>query len=162
MSLRIRKIGLTLLTFLAFTLNVNVRHASAADGAAEANPITNPVTIIDLHKSLPMEPEQKATRDFYINAGTNVGIQEGMYVDIVRSAQVNDPAKNQMIGSLNIPIGRLRIIHAEKNVSVGRIDNELNDQQRPVVDYEAVMIGDHLDLASLSKDKPKDVKKSWF
>ncbi len=117
--------------------------------------------IIEIRKSLPMEPTEKSVKDFIINRGSSAGLKAGAYVNVVREVAVNDPVRNKALGALHIPVGKIQIIHVESNISVARLYSELRDDERPMLDYEALMIGDEVDLASISMDTPKASKNKW-
>jgi hypothetical protein len=122
------------------------------------------VSVIDVRRSLPMEPSEKSTREFYLNAGSDMGLKVGAYVDVIRFLQVQDPTANKQMGVLKVPIGKLKIIHVEKGLSVARTESELSNNERPVVEYETIMIGDQIDMSSISTQKPSSTKKknSWL
>lgn len=117
--------------------------------------------IIEIRKSLPMEPTEKSVKDFILNRGSSAGLKAGAYVNVVREVAVNDPVRNKALGTLNIPVGKIQIIHVENNISVARLHSELGDDERPMLEYEALMIGDEVDLASISMDSPKASKRKW-
>ncbi len=117
--------------------------------------------IIEIRKSLPMEPTEKSVKDFIINRGSSAGLKAGSYVSVVREVAVNDPVRNKALGALHIPVGKLQIIHVENTISVARLHSELGDDERPMLEFEALMIGDEVDLASISMDAPKASKKKW-
>ncbi|MES2963549.1 MAG: hypothetical protein V4760_06635 [Bdellovibrionota bacterium] len=121
---------------------------------AQAQNYMNAPTIFDVRRSLPLDPEEEVTHDFYINAGPELGLKKGSFINVVRPVPVHDPIQNKQQATLNIPIGKLQIIHVEKNIAVGRLQSELGDDERPTVEFEAVMIGDRVDLASVTNDAP--------
>lgn len=121
---------------------------------AQAQNYMNAPTIFDVRRSLPLDPEEVVTHDFYINAGPELGLKKGSFINVVRPVPVHDPIQNKQQATLNIPIGKLQIIHVEKNIAVGRLQSELGDDERPTVEFEAVMIGDRVDLASLTSEAP--------
>lgn len=125
-------------------------------GASEAQAqfLTSP-TIFDVRRSLPLDPDEVVTHDFYINAGPEVGLKKGSYINVVRPLPVHDPIQNKQQATLNVPIGKLQIIHVEKNIAVGRLQSELGDDERPTVEFEAVMIGDRVDLGSITSEAPQ-------
>ncbi len=120
---------------------------------AYAQFLTSP-TIFDVRRSLPLEPDEAVTHDFYINAGPELGLKKGSFINVVRPVPVHDPIQNKQQATLNIPIGKLQIIHVEKNLAVGRLRSELTDDERPTVEFEAIMIGDRVDLASITNEAP--------
>lgn len=151
------------LLFHGLALVVAMLIVAFANDAAYAQSSSNLPTIFDVRRSLPLDPEEEVTHDFYINAGPEAGLKKGVYISVVRSVPVHDPIQNKQQATLNIPIGKLHIIHVEKNIAVGRLQNELTDDERPTVEFEAVMIGDHVDLATMSSDagkksRPKKVR----
>ena len=143
----------TVLLLLCFSGQVAVAQESQQ---TEVSP-----EIIEIRKSLPMEPTEKAVKDFIINRGSAAGLKAGAYVNVVREVAVNDPVRNKALGALHIPVGRLQIIHVESNISVARLHSELENDERPMLDYEALMIGDEVDLKSISMEAPKASKKKW-
>ena len=111
-------------------------------------------SIFDVRKSLPMENNEVAFKDYYINAGNESGLKKGMYLNVVRNSSVLDPAKNATQGSLKIPIGKLQIIQVDKHISVGRMATQTSNDERPSVEFEGMMIGDVLDMESASMEAP--------
>lgn len=134
---------------LAFITN------AIATTEARAQNFQNAPTIFDVRRSLPLDPEEVATHDYYINAGPEVGLRKGSFIAVVRPVPVHDPIQNKQQATLNIPIGKLQIIHVEKNIAVGRLQSELTDEERPTVEFEAIMIGDRVDLASITSEAPQ-------
>lgn len=131
-----------------------VAHAMGTTEAYAQN-FQNAPTIFDVRRSLPLEPDEAITHDFYINAGPEVGLKKGSFINVVRPVPVHDPIQNKQQATLNIPIGKLQIIHVEKNIAVGRLQSELSDDERPTVEFEAIMIGDRVDLASITGEAPQ-------
>ncbi|HVK59985.1 MAG TPA: hypothetical protein VM432_00485 [Bdellovibrionales bacterium] len=114
--------------------------------------------IFDVRRSLPLEPNEPVYHDFYINAGPESGFKKGAFVTVVRALPVHDPLQNAHQATLNIRIGRLEIIHTEKNITVGRLYSEFGDDERPTVEFEAVMIGDRIDTSTITMEAPKKKK----
>jgi hypothetical protein len=121
---------------------------------ADSNP-----TIFDVRRSLPLEPDEPVAHDFYINAGSEAGLKKGSFITAVRELSVHDPVQNKQQGTLNIKIGRLQIIHVERNITIARLEEEFTDDDRPAVDFESVMIGDKVDLASITSENSSSGKK---
>ncbi len=115
-------------------------------------------SIFEIHKTLPMENNEPAFKDYYVNAGGESGIKKGMYLNVIRNSSVLDPAKNSNQGSLKIQIAKLHIIQVDKHISVGRLVTQTSNDERPGVDYEGIMIGDVLDIDSASMEAPVAVK----
>lgn len=105
--------------------------------------------VIEVRKNTSLSKKEKVYKNFFINGGQNLGLKPGMLVDVSRRLPVHDPLKNASIGDLRVKVGTLEIIHSESNISVARILSYDSMEKRPLLDYEAVMVGDRLDLSSL-------------
>lgn len=140
-----RKLGIGLVIIGAIQLATLSIAFGQGDGPA----------IFDVRRSLPLEPDEPVYHDFYINAGPEKGFRKGMYVDVVRAIPVHDPIQNKQQATLNIAIGKLHVIHVEKGITVARLHSEKTDEDRPTVEFEAVMIGDLIDMNSLTMEAPK-------
>jgi hypothetical protein len=127
--------------------------------AALAQSLTSAPQIFDVRISLPLEPEDEAYHDFYINAGPEAGFKKGMFVTVVRLVPVHDPIQNKQQATLTVDVARLQVIHVERNITVARLDSEFTDEDRPTLEYESVMIGDRIDPASFTMDVPKKKQK---
>ena len=127
--------------------------------AAFAQSLTSAPQIFDVRISLPLEPEEEAYHDFYINAGPEAGFKKGMFVTVVRLVPVHDPVQNKQQATLTVDVARLQVIHVERNITVARLDSEFTDEERPTLEFESVMIGDRIDPASLTMDSPKKKQK---
>lgn len=145
-----RKLWIGLLVIGAIQL------ATLSNAFAQAN---GP-TIFDVRRSLPLEPDEPVFHDFYIGAGPEAGFRKGMFVTVVRAIPVHDPVQNKQQATLNVTVGRLQVIHSERGVTVARLHSELTDEERPALEFEAVMIGDRVDLASLTMESPGEKKRA--
>jgi hypothetical protein len=111
--------------------------------------------VFDMRKSLPMESTEVAVRDFYINAGPEVGFKRGQFLKVMRSTQIHDPFSNQQQAVMSVPVGFLQVIHVERGITVARLHSETTTAERPVVEFEGVMVGDRIDMSSISAEAPK-------
>lgn len=142
--------------FLASLLSLVVLSTPPPVSAQEeASLPTKSPTIFDVRKSLPLEPTEKAYHDFYINAGSEAGFQVGQYVPIRRELRVHDPIHNKQQAILTVPVGTVRVIHVDPNLTVARLVEELSNENRPTLEYEAIMIGDQVDVKGISKTAQK-------
>jgi len=116
-------------------------------------------TIFDVRKSLPMEPTEPAYHDFYINAGSEAGFRRGQYLPIERALPVHDPIQNKQQAILTVPVGKVLVIHVDRGLTVARLVQELSGDERPTLDYEAIMIGDRVDMKGISTVAPKSSGK---
>lgn len=149
-----RALGLALL-LIAATLVLQI--LSLPD--AWAGKLDDAPVIFDVRRSLPLEPNEPVYHDFYINAGPETGLKKGMYVTVVRQLPVHDPIQNKQQATLNVTVGKLQVLQVEDGLTVARLNSELGDEERPVLEFEAIMIGDKVDLSSATTEAPKATKK---
>lgn len=132
------------------TLSRESTQANSGDGVP---------TIFDVRKSLPMEPTDPTYHDFYINQGSESGFKKGQYLPISRAIPIHDPVQNKQQAILTVPVGKVLVIHVEHGLTVARLVSELGDDERPTLEYEAIMIGDRVDVKGITTEAPKDAGK---
>lgn len=109
--------------------------------------------VIEVRKTISMSKNDKVYKNYFINGGELLGLKKGTIVDVLRRLPLHDPIKNISIGDLRVKVGEIEIIHADTLLSVARLISQDSPENRPVLDYEAVMVGDRLDLASVRTPK---------
>lgn len=131
---------------------------------AQAQSLASAPSIFDVRRSLPLEPEEPVYHDFYINAGPEAGFRKGQYVTVVRLVPVHDPVLNKQQATLTVTVAKLQVIQTERNITVARLQSEFSDDERPTLEYEAVMIGDRIDPSTMTMEAPpkKKAKKTAF
>ncbi len=148
-NLRIRDYAIVaFILFVFFLSRTEIANAQSASG---------PV-IFDVRRSLPLEPDEEVTKDFYINAGPEAGFKKGLYIAVVRAVPVHDPIKNMQQATLNIPVGKLKVIDVQRGITVARLETELTDEDRPTLEFEGIMVGDRIDTAATTSEQPKKPK----
>lgn len=133
--------------------------ANAQEQTRERSTRDEVPAIFDVRKSLPMEPTEKAYHDFYINAGIEAGFKRGQYLPIRRSLPVHDPIQNKQQAVLTVPVGNVVVIHVDRGLTVARLVQEVGNEDRPTLEFEAIMIGDHVDMKGITTTPPKDAGK---
>lgn len=124
----------------------------------KAQSLASAPMIFDVRRSLPLEPEEPVYHDFYINGGPEAGFRKGQYVTVVRLIPVHDPLQNKQQATLTVTVAKLQVIQTERNITVARLQSELTDEERPTLEYEAVMIGDRIDPATMTMEAPPKKK----
>ncbi len=136
-----KRIQLPILFLLFSVLEVQVQ---AADGEA---------VVIEVKKNIQLSKNEKVFKNFFINGGENLGLKKGHIVDVLRRIPFHDPLKNISVGDIRVKVAELEIIHADGLLSVARQIHMEDPESRPILDYEAVMVGDRLDLATARAPK---------
>ena len=111
--------------------------------------------IFDVRRTLPLEPDEPVFHDFYINAGPEAGFKKGQYITAVRPVSIQDPVLNKQQAILDVTVGYLLVIQVQRGITVARLFGELLDEERPALEYESIMIGDRIDLESITTKAPK-------
>jgi hypothetical protein len=131
-----------------------------APADANAQNLTTAPMIFDVRRSLPLEPTEPRYHDFYINAGPEAGFRKGMFLTVVRLIPVHDPVQNKQQGTLSVNVARLQVIHVERNITVARLHSAFGNDERPTLEFEAVMIGDRIDPAAMTMEVPGQKKRA--
>ena len=106
------------------------------------------VSIFEVRKDLRLANDEPIFKDYYINGGFEDGLRTGLVIDVIRRIPIHDSLKNQSQGDLVLAIAKVRITHVQKNLSVARIYSSTSPKDRPIADFNAVMVGDEIDLSS--------------
>jgi hypothetical protein len=144
---------------LALTLTIAWGILFSAPSTAQAQNLNNAPIVFDVRRNLPLEPGEEVYRDFYISAGSEAGFKKGMIIPVVRQISVHNPIINKQQANLNIPVGKLLVMHVERGIAVAREESELTDDDRPTLEFEGIMIGDRVDLAGATVGNPDTKKK---
>lgn len=115
----------------------------------EATKFKNVVKIFEVRKNLPLSNQQKPERDYYINAGQGRGIQPGTIFKVYRRNPVYDPYYNQLAADLRLEVAELLVLYATQDLSIARLAKIAKNPFRPILDFNAPMVGDEIDLKSV-------------
>lgn len=116
------------------------------------------ISIFDVRRPIALNDGEKPPRDFYINAGTESGLNSGMVLTVIRKTPLYDSYQNRSAGDLMIKVARVKIIHAQRGLAVARLHSDLGRDNNPVLEDNFLMVGDQIDLASASADKSAAVE----
>lgn len=126
-----------------------IKTSSAAENGTTPNP-----SVIEIKKGFQMDPKDKQHRDLYINAGESSGLRQDVVVEVIRKVTLYDSVHSRSAGEMQIPIAKVKIIFSQPDLSVARFHSWINEATRPSLEYPEVMVGDVLNLASASVEKP--------
>jgi len=111
--------------------------------------------VIESRISIPLTDQEPKYTDYYINAGTADGLKKDLVVKVVRRLPVRNAQGTEEYGSTQIPIGEIRIIYADTRTSVAREYKVFGREELPVVENQAIMIGDFIDLSGAFEYKKR-------
>jgi hypothetical protein len=115
--------------------------------------VAQSISVFDVKKNIPLTNTEPVFRDLYINAGSSSGLKKDMVVTVTRRNALYDGVLNRSAGEIILPVGKIKIIYAQKDLSVARFYSWLEGIDRPNLEFNEIMIGDNLDMASASMDK---------
>ena len=105
-------------------------------------------TVYSVYQHLDMGNEnEKPQKDFYINMGTEHGLRKGSTVTVIKRVPTYDAVSEKLYREMAFPYARLKIVHAEQSLSVGRIEKVYPIDSIPAVNPQAVMVGDIVRLS---------------
>lgn len=105
--------------------------------------------IIEVRKKVKLHDTEKVYADYFIKGGTKLGLSEGVLVSVLRRVPVHDPFDNASVGDFKVKVADIEIIQADSEKCIGRLVEIDRREARPMLTYDAIMIGDHLDLDTL-------------
>ena len=108
--------------------------------------------IFEVERSLPLSDKEPVFTNYYVDAGTEGGLQPGWLVNIYRRKEFYFPNKSGLLAFQTswFPVGEALVIFARKNLSVLRTHKIYSGQKSEFShSLEALLIHDRLDLHSL-------------
>lgn len=134
--------------------NPNLQSTPPANAVVPEAPLpelgnTKDVRVIEVRKRLAMSNSEKNYKEFFINGGSRHGLSEGKWVSVERRVPVHDPFLNSSIGDMYVPVGELELIKVTSDLSVARLLEIKDPYFRPILEFDAIMLGDRLDLSTL-------------
>ncbi|MBX3021069.1 MAG: hypothetical protein KF799_05275 [Bdellovibrionales bacterium] len=113
------------------------------------------LTIFDVRRTLRMANTDPIYHDYYINGGNESGLSNGMILTVTRKLPLYDNYQNHSAGDLNLKVAKLKIIHVQKGLAVGRLQSEFTRENAPLLEDAFIMVGDSLDLSTATHDGKK-------
>lgn len=102
--------------------------------------------VFEIRRPINLQPGKPKPKDFYINAGDELGLKKNMLVVLNRRSTLYDSYKNSSPGDLYVPVAQIRIIHVQKGLAVARLERMVPRANLPHLEYDSVMVGDQLDM----------------
>lgn len=116
------------------------------------------IIVFDVRKNLALGPNDPVYRDYYINAGTEVGLKVGLIVTVERRIPLHNTLTNKSQGELVVPVAKLKVIFVNKKVSVARFYSTMPRTNLPAVEYNTIMAGDELNMSTASVEIQQEDK----
>lgn len=114
--------------------------------------IARELTVFAIQKNLQLNNKETVYHDYYLDGGTESGLSKGQLVTVVRRIPLHDLTRNRPLGDMHLPVAQLKIIYVQRGSSVARLNKLFLDKDRPLIDFNAVMVGDQVSNGSLNGD----------
>jgi hypothetical protein len=111
------------------------------------------LTVFDVRKPITLSDKEVVQKDFYIDSGSEAGLQKGMIVTVVRKVPLYDTYQSRSAGDLKVEVAKVRIIHVQQGLSVARFVASVPRADIPILEDDFIMIGDRLDMSTATRDK---------
>ena len=105
-------------------------------------------TVFEVRKNVKLDDNEPTVHDFYLNAGKQDGLKQGMVVTVTRKDPFKDNSLSKIDENLVVDVAELELLHVQSTFSVGRIRTVSNTKNAPILEFQAIMIGDKVDTAS--------------
>ena len=107
------------------------------------------VIIFDCRRPIAMSENDKPQKDFYLNAGSEMGLKKGVIVTVHRRVPLYNTVTNSSAGDLQLDVAKLKVIHVQNRLSVARLVNESKkNNDDPILEDPYILIGDRVDLGT--------------
>lgn len=114
------------------------------------------VQVFEVRKRLQMSSKDPIIHDYYVNAGTSLGLKTGALIDVYRKVPLADPYKQETQSHVELPVGIMKIIYSDRTMAIGRIQSIRSTKDSPILDGEVFMVGDRLNLGTIKFEAIND------
>ncbi len=94
------------------------------------------------------ENDRPPPKEFFVNIGAIQGVRKGSVLDVYRKISSFDNLAEKHGGEHMVPVGRIKVIHADERTAIARMDRFVSLEQEPALLPQSVMIGDLVRLAN--------------
>ena len=84
----------------------------------------------------------RAQQDIVLNGGTNSGFSKGLIISVFRKIPVIDPYRENAQSELEVEFARIKIVHVQKEISIGRIEELEPIDTGLALGARGIMVGD--------------------
>lgn len=100
--------------------------------------------VFGMKTEIAMSATDKPRKDYYLNIGTNQGVKKGTLLDVFRTVTTTDDINSRSAQNIIFRVAKLKVIHAEEEISVGRIADILPPHEVPIGAFPTVVVGDRV------------------
>lgn len=110
--------------------------------------IAQDLTIFDSRRPVSLSDNETTFRDYYVNGGIEHGVKRGMILTVTRRLTLYDTYRANSPKEIMVEVGRVKIIHAQKGLSVARYYGTFSRESKTVLENDFIMVGDKIDMST--------------
>jgi hypothetical protein len=115
----------------------------AASVVALPSALSDDAIVYSVYKGIDLgDPNEIIQKDYFVNLGTNQGISIGTILEVARKSPSYDLTTEKLYKDLIFPFAKLRVIHAEKDAAIARLEKLYPADKTPVLVPRSVIVGD--------------------
>lgn len=103
--------------------------------------------VFGMKTEVPMSDKDNPRKDYYLNIGLNQGVKTGSILDVYRTVTTSDDINNRSAQNILFKIARVKVIHAEGDISVARTLEIVAPTETPIGNYQSVVVGDRVAIS---------------
>lgn len=113
------------------------------------------IQVIQVRRNIPLSDDEPVYKDYYLSAGKKAGLRVNLVLPVWRwvNLRENSQAQDQSMKIME-PIGWLKVIFVQDQLSVARLYQSADYEKGPVFDQPGIMIGDIVSLQNSYMAKP--------
>lgn len=105
--------------------------------------LSDTAIVYSVYKGIDLgDPNEILQKDYFVNLGVDQGIRVGTILEVARKAPSYDLTTEKLYKDLVFPFAQLRVIHAEKDAAIARLEKIYPPDKTPVVTPRSVIVGD--------------------
>lgn len=99
--------------------------------------------VYSVYKELDLgRPGETPRKDYYVSMGSAQGVHIGSILTVSRRMATYDLISEKLYKEVIFPIAKIKVIHAERSVAIGRLQKMLPPEETPTISPLAIMVGD--------------------
>lgn len=107
------------------------------------NGFTRDHLIYSVAEDIPMGYDNEVTKkNYYVNIGTNQGVETGTTLDVYRTISMANPYDNLKRVNYDVKIGELTVLHSESEAAIGALKSFQEGKEAPRFELNGFIIGD--------------------
>lgn len=106
--------------------------------------------IYSVSHNLPMgeKKDEEIKKNYYVNIGLNQGVKEGTVLAVYRRVVKQDPYETKTRYTHKIKLAEVEVLHVENNTAITSLRNLDLGVNKPMIEIEAPMIGDSVEVVT--------------